>query len=545
MIQLMIDNPLLLLFVVAAVGYPLGQIKIGGSSLGVAAVLFAGLAFGSLHPDLKLPEVVYLLGLVLFVYTIGLSSGSGFFASFRRKGLRDNALIAGALCFAAGLTVVVHNLLNLKPTLTAGIFAGSFTNTPALAGVLEYLKGSVSKAELEKMLAEPIVAYSITYPMGVVGMILAISLTQRIWKVDYTKEAQSTKSPGASNKSLTNRTLRVTRAECSREIVQELVKRQRLDVVFGRLKRNNHLSLVDAQTRLEPGDLVTVVGTLEELDRVTAQLGEPSDERIELDRSELDYRRVFLSNPKLAGHRLKDLNLPQQFGAVVTRLRRGDIELLPHEDTVLELGDRVRVLTHRDNMDTVSAFFGDSYRALSEVDILTFSLGLALGLLLGIVPIPLPGGVVIKLGLAGGPLIVALILGALGRTGPLIWSLPYSANLTLRQIGLIFFLSGVGTRAGYAFFTTFTRGNGFSIFLAGAAITGITGFATLWIGYCLLKIPMGFLIGMLAGLQTQPAVLGYALEQTRNDLPNLGYASVYPVATIAKIIIAQLLITFL
>jgi putative transport protein len=196
-------------------------------------------------------------------------------------------------------------------------------------------------------------------------------------------------------------------------------------------------------------------------------------------------------------------------------------------------------------MDTISAFLGDSYRALSEIDILTFSLGLALELLLGLIPLPLPGGMVIKLGMAGGPLLVAMILGALGRTGSLVWSLPYSANLTLRQIGLILFLAGVGTRSGYAFVTTLGQGSGIFIFLAGAGLTTATALTTLWVGYRLLKIPLSLLIGMLAGLQTQPDVLGFAQEQTGNDLPAIGYATVYPVATISKFILAQLLLTLL
>jgi putative transport protein len=170
---------------------------------------------------------------------------------------------------------------------------------------------------------------------------------------------------------------------------------------------------------------------------------------------------------------------------------------------------------------------------------------LALGLLLGAVPIPLPGGLSFKLGLAGGPLLVALVLGALQRSGPLVWSLPYSANLTLRQLGLILFLAGVGTRAGYAFFMTFAQGAGLAIFAAGALITTFTAWAMLWVGYRVLKIPMGQLAGMLAGLMTQPAVLGFALESSGNDLPNVGYASVYPIATIGKIVLAQLLLAIL
>ncbi len=547
MIQLLLDNPLLLLFIVAAIGYPLGRIKIGGGSLGVAAVLFVGLAFGSLNPNLKLPELFYQLGLVLFVYTVGLSSGSGFFAALRRKGLRDNLLIAAMLVLAAVLTAVAAGLLRLTPTLAAGLFAGSLTNTPALAAVLEYVKAAAPPAAVNQMLAEPVVAYSVTYPMGVVGTLAALALAQRLWKVDYAAEARLVRDAPrtALNRTLRNVTVHVTRPDVNRHTLQDLKHEQTWDVVFGRVRRAGQLAVADGQMQLEAGDVVTVVGTPDDLARVTAYLGETSDVRLDLDRSELDYRRMFVSNPFIAGHRLRDLNLPQQFGAVVTRVRRGDVEFVPHGDMVLELGDRVRVLTRRQAMDAVSTFLGDSYRAVSEIDILSFSLGLALGLLVGVLPLPLPGGLSLKLGLAGGPLIVALILGAQARTGPLVWSLPYSANLTLRQMGLILFLAGVGTRAGYAFFTTFTQGSGLAIFAAGALITTLTALATLWIGYRWLRIPMGLLAGMLAGLQTQPAVLGFATEASGNDLPNVGYASVYPVATIGKIVLAQILLAIL
>jgi putative transport protein len=212
---------------------------------------------------------------------------------------------------------------------------------------------------------------------------------------------------------------------------------------------------------------------------------------------------------------------------------------------MLELGDRVRVVSDPARMEAISAFFGDSYRALSEVNILTLSLGLALGLLVGLIPIPLPGGVRLSLGYAGGPLLVALILGSYERTGPLVWSLPYSANLTLRQIGLILFLAGIGTRAGSALLTTFTQGGGLMLVLAGALATCTMVLTVLWVGYRLLRIPMSILVGMLAGLQTHPALLSFATEQTGNDVPTIGYTAVYPVAIIAKIIIAQLLLVWM
>jgi putative transport protein len=541
MIQILLDSPLLLLFLVSALGYLLGQISVGGIKLGVAAVLFVGLAFGALHPDMKLPEVIYLLGLVVFVYAIGLGSGGAFFASLRHKGLRDNLFILAMLLTGAVLTGLAQQILGLKPAVSAGMFAGSFTNTPTLAGVLDYLKAHAPADLREALLAEPVVGYSITYPMGVVGTILAIYAVQKLWKIDYAGEAKGLR--GMGGQLFQNRTIRVLRGE--REPLQAMIARFGWDVVFGRLKRADQLVLAGGQTCLQPGDLVSVVGTPDDLDRVTDYLGEASAEHLEYDRGTFDFRRVFVSNAAIAGKRLRDLKLPEQFGAMVTRVRRGDAELLAHGDTVLELGDRVRVVARRDRMEDVTAFFGDSYRALSEVDILTFNLGMALGVLVGMIPIPLPGGMIFKLGFAGGPLVVALILGALERTGPIVWNMPYSANMLLRQIGLILFLAGVGTRSGYAFVTTLTQGNGALIFAAGALVTCATALLTLWIGYRLLKIPFGVLIGMLAALQTQPAVLSYAGEQAENELPNIGYATVYPLAIIAKVLIAQILLIVL
>ncbi len=539
MIEILRSNPLLLLFVVAALGYPLGRITVRGTSLGVAAVLFVGLAFGSLDPDLGLPEVIYQLGLIIFVYTIGLSSGPGFFAALRRKGLRDNLLVAGAILLATALTAAAALALGFSPALAAGVLAGSLTNTPALASAIEQLQRSAAP-NLEQLLGEPVVGYSVTYPMGVCGAILMIVIAQRLWRTDYAAEQRAMR--GIAQRRLANQTIRVTRPDAGTEPIEDLVRRHGWDVIIGRVKHQGALSLAGGKTRLMPGDLVSIVGAPAELARVTEYLGEPVDERLEHERSELDYRRIFVSSPSVAGRRLRDLQLPEQFGAVVTRVRRGDVELLPRGDMVIELGDRVRVVAPRSQMDAVTAFFGDSYRSLSEIDVLTFSLGIALGVLLGLVPFPLPGGLTLRLGFAGGPLLVALVLGALERTGPMIWSMPYSANLTLRQLGLVLFLAGVGTRSGYVFASTLTQGGGLAIFLAGALVTCAASLAVLWVGHRLLKIPMSLAIGMVAGLQTQPAVLGFALEQADSDLPNIGYATVYPVAMIAKIVLVQVLL---
>lgn len=541
MIQLLQNNPLLLLFVVAALGYPLGKIKIAGTSIGVAAVLFVGLLIGSFSPNLKLPEIIYQLGLVLFVYTIGISNGRIFFKSFSKNGVRDSLFAIILIAIAFGIAFGAAKIFHLEAGIATGMFAGALTNTPTLASILEYLQTT----GLSRMLAQPVVGYSVAYPMGVIGMILAIVAVQKLWKVDYRREAAQMDTEGDINQQLTSRTIRISQQTYVGQPIQDLLQQLGWDVTFSRMKHDKHISTVMPSSVLAIGDLVTVVGELPLLETVTNTLGEVSADRLELDRNSIDFRRIAISDSTIAGHRIDELDLAGKFGAVITRLRRGDIEFTPHGSTILELGDRVRVVARREDMNAISQYFGDSYKALSEIDILTFSVGIALGMLIGLIPIPLPGGVNVQLGIAGGPLIVSLVLGAIENTGPLNWTLPYGANLTIRQVGIVLFLAGVGTRAGYAFVNTFTHGGGLIIFLIGALITFFVAFAMLIVGRFVFKVPMGILTGMLAGLQTQPAVLGFALEQSGDNLPNIGYAEVYPIATIAKIVFAQILLTVL
>lgn len=531
--ELLRDSPLLVLFLVAATGYLAGKVEVAGFSLGVAAVLFAGLAVGAVDPKLALPEIVQAFGLVIFVYGIGVSSGPGFFSSFRRRGLRDNGLTLALLGSGAALTGALALLFGLSGPTAAGAFAGALTNTPALASVLDAIKGTSGSA--------PAVAYSVSYPMGVIGVIVAIWVARRVWRLDEPGEPASLRSLGAAGRALENVTVRVTRPFATVGAAKRAMQEAGLPVLFGRMKRRDEVYIATDDASLEPGDLVILVGVEGSLDRAVAVLGEASEVRIDLDRRILDFRRIFVSSPEPTGKPLASLHLPERFGAIVTRIRRGDVELLPSAETVLELGDRVRVLAPRERMAQIAGFFGDSYKALAEIDVITFGLGIALGLLLGAMPIPLPGGSSFRFGLAGGPLVVGLVLGRLGRTGRLVWTLPYSANLTLRQLGLVLFLAGVGTRSGNAFVTTLRHGGG-EIFLAGAIVTFTVATSMLVVGRKLLRIPMPILLGMVAGIHTQPAALAFATQQTKTDQPNVGYSSVFPVATIAKIVFAQLLL---
>lgn len=545
MFEILAEEPLLLLFFVAAIGYAIGRIKVKGISLGVAAVLFVGLAVGALDPALKLPQIIFQMGLVIFVYTIGLSSGPGFFASFKRKGLRDNLFVLGLLLVAAVILAVENALLALPSTTASGLYAGSLTNTPALAGVIETINSAAPADLRETMAAEPVVGYSVAYPMGVLGPILAVFILQRLWKINYREDARRVRGIHLVEQELYNRTALVTRSDTVGVPLGQLMRQQKWDVVFSRIKRGDQIRLADGDTALELGDQVSIVGTPADVDKVVAALGELSAEHLEFDRSEYDFRRVFVSHPEIAGRRLADLNLTQRYGALVTRVRRGDIDFLAHGDTVLELGDRVRVVAPRSQMKAISDLFGDSYKELSEINLLSFGLGITLGLLLGLVPFPLPGGITIKLGLAGGPLIVGLILGALRRTGPVVWTMPYSANLTLRQVGLILLLATIGVNSGHTFVETMQQGDGLAMFVGGAVVSIATATLALLLGYKLLKMPFSLLTGVVSGLHTQPAVLGFSLEQADNELPNVGYALVFPMATIGKIVIAQLLLRYL
>ena len=536
-IELLAANSILLLFIVAGVGYQLGRIKIGGARLGISAVLFFGLILGSLDESLRLPDIIYQFGLVLFVYCMGLSSSSMFFQTIIHKGLRNNLLVVAGLLLAAAAGA----LFGFNGRFTAGLFCGSLNNTPSLASVLEQIRLMVpAGAGLESKLVEPVVAYSLAYPMGVLGMILAIYICQKIWKIDYAREVHSISDVQISSEALLNKTVLV-RSDFA-QTVSDFITRHHCNVIFGRLKRGEILELVYGSTVFQPGDLVNVIGPEAEVERTVNLLGEESQHHLEFDVSVFDRRRIFVSNPDLLGKRLKDIGLFDKFGAVVTRSRRGDIEFSPHGGTLLLPGDQLMIVARRTRIAEIIKLFGDSYREISEINIMTFSLGLVLGFLLGMLPIPLPGGLVFRLGIAGGPLVVGLVLGAIGRSGPFSWHVPYAVNLSLKQLGLVLFLAGIGTKAGYAFFNTLGSAEGLTLFLSGMVITISASFFLLFVGYRLLKIPFGMLTGVISGFQTQPAVLAFALDQSENELPNVGYAMVYPVVTVVKILLAQLLL---
>lgn len=531
-------SPILTLFVVIGLGYLLGQISLFGFRFGVAGVLFVGIAVGALSPAIALPEIVSSLGLIIFVYTIGIQSGPAFFASFKEQGKRANVLAIAVLIFGALLSVGIGRTLHWSSARVAGLFAGALTNTPAVAAARDRLHfqaqmQGLSADQVRDISEQPTIAFGLAYPMGVIGVLLAFQILQRIWKPKF--------APAEEGRAIRSQDFVVRNPGIVGRSIGDLLQLHReAGFVISRVRQGNDVKLAHTDVCLNEGDILVVVGDEQALERARHLFGEPSKEQLERDRSELDFRRVFVSSPEVVSKRIGDLDLEHSLDATITRVRRGDVDVVPSPDTILEYGDRVRVLTHRNNIGKITKFFGDSIRGTAETDFGSVAIGMVMGALLGMIPIPLHGTVV-RLGLAGGPLCMALVLGKLEHTGRITWKIPISANLTLRQIGLLLFFAGVGTRAGYPFGQTLVT-NGWQFIVAGSVVTFAVAITTMVFAYKVLNIPFDFVMGIVSGIHTEPASLTYAGGVARNERPNTGYTTVYPIAMIAKIILAQLLV---
>jgi putative transport protein len=528
------SDPLLVLFLVVALGAAVGRMRIRGVSLGPAAALFAGLAVSAADPDLAdLPAIIPLFGLALFIYTIGLASGPAFFSGLRQDGVRVTVAVVLLLAAVGATVAAVSEVFDFDAGARSGLFAGTQTNTPALSAALEQLGSPPADG-----LTDPVVGYSITYPLGVVAMIAAAGWSLRRTRHPARGAEVDPSEPG--HQAATSVTVIVTRDGLPP--LGELRSWDGERLGFSRVERNGDVDLATNDIVLAPGDLCTVIGSADAVDRFVDWAGHRSERHLALDRRKLDFRRVSVSKRELAGVALRDVDLEGRFGAMATRVRRGDTDLVVDRDFVLRLGDRVRVVGPTDRMGDVAEALGDSDRGLGEVDPLGFATGLTIGLLLAQVALPLPGGGEIELGVGGGPLIAALILGTVSRTGPFTWQIPHAANLTIRQLGVLLFLGGVGIRSGGAFADAAGTGVGLQLAIAGVVVTAATALLTTLMLRLLGRGPVDG-AGMVAGAQTQPAVLAFAAERSGgDDRIDAGYALVFPLSMILKLIIVQLLI---
>jgi putative transport protein len=441
--QTLVHFPILALFLAIGIGYLFGEISFFGFRFGIAGVLFAGLVIGALDPGIALPEIIPTLGLIVFVYMVGLHSGPALVQTIRERGYRDSAFAAGILGFGAALAYAGSWILGLTGAGAAGLYCGAVTNTPALAAARETVRELAGKAgmtadQVKALADQPVVSYSIAYPVGVVGVLLMFQLLRKLWRIKPVEDEQS--SP------IEVRDFVVRNPDLEGETLEAVCHSREAQFAVSRIYQSGRTEVATPATRLELGTVVAVVGDAEAHAEAADLFGEPSTMRIEGDNSRIVYRRMIVSSGQVVGRTIADLKL-ERFPAAISRIRRGDTERVATPDTRLEYGDMLRVLTHRNQTKAVRKLFGDSVRGGAEAHFGAVALGMVMGVLLGMIPVPLPNGASLKLGYAGGPLIVALLLGKLGRTGRINWVVPASANLTLRQIGLLLFLAGVGTRA--------------------------------------------------------------------------------------------------
>lgn len=530
MAELLADEPVLTLFLVAALGALLGRVRVGGVSLGVAAVVFAGLAVSAAVPGAQLPELVVVLGLAVFVYMVGLASGPSLRHVLRGGG---GTVVVGAalvLVVTAGAVAVTAILLDVGSAAAAGAFAGALTNTPTLATVVDSLGQEAGDLA--------VVAFSVTYPLGMVVTLLAT--------------AGALRGRDDDGEELSRVTVTVGRDDLGD--VAALLGPQRRSVTVVRVQTGSAAVAADAvatlDTPLEHGVAVTLLGMPAAVEEVARRAGGRRRTDAFADRRELDFRQVWVTERSVVGRTVGELDLPGRRGATITRVARGDVEWLAQHDGELQLGDRVTLVAPTDTLEEVAAELGDEVRRTSEFDVLTVGLGVVLGIAVGQVSVPL-GAVTLQLGFAGGPLVVGLVLGSLVHTGPLVWQVPQSASVTLRQFGLVLFLAGVGTRAGPAFVDALGSPLVLRLLLVGLVAVAVPVVVTMLgrrraiASFGEQRSPAAVLAGLLAGVTSQPAALALAEERGAGQDALLGYAAVFPVAMVGKIILGQALAALL
>ena len=522
MVDILVANPLLAVMVVLALGAAVGQIKFGPLRFGAAGALFVGLAVGVLDPEIgaKL-GVLQSLGLALFVYTVGLAAGSTFLRDLRTQW---SMMLAGVITLiVVGLALAVGApLLGIDLASAAGAFAGSLTSTAALAAGTAASGGNAAVA----------VGYALAYPVGVILAILVVFAgIGRQWPEK--RDTPSLAGAGISAVSVTvDRDMAVDDVPGWRD--------QKIKMSYVRRGQDTHV--VQAGEKLAAGDTVLVVGPAPDVDPAIVALGHTAATELTTSREEVDFNRFLVSNPSLTGRTVGEIDFGARFDGAITRVKRGDLDMVAADNLVLQPGDRVLAVVPRERMDEVTDYFGDSERRISEIDALGFALGLVVGLLVGLISIPLPGGIHFSLGTSAGPLLVGMVLGALHRTGPLQWDLPQAANLTIRQLGLLIFLAAVGLANGPAFAAQAFSLTGLKV--GGLAVVVVLGCAGVFLlAGRLLGLSAQRTMGGFAGLIGQPAILGYATSRTADERVESGYAALFALGTIVKIVIVTLMVS--
>lgn len=527
--------------IVLGVGSYIGHFKLKSFSLGPAAVLFLAIAFSgyfathdlAMDPETKalemLPELKILgeFGLAIFAYLIGVSSGPAFFGSLKTA-LGPVLAVVSAMAAGAAVAIGLGRAVGLDVATIAGLYTGALTNTPALAA---------ASAAQPDMAAGITIGYSITYLGGVLVMLLAG------WFV--TRDMQEVAAEAAKeNVELVHTSIRVDKENLPP--LGLLVEEFENKIVFSRFRHNRVVTIAMDEHWPVPGDIVTAIGPQDIIDKVVARLGHTSTLHLQLDRKDVDFRRIIVTKSDVAGRPIGELKLGHKFGAVATRVRRGSVDHLATDDFVLALGDRVRVTAAADQLAKVAKFFGDQEREAGNINPVATMVGIALGVALGAIALPLPNGVALMLGNAGGPMVAGLILGKLQRSGKFVWTVPFAASSAMSELGLLLFLMYAGSKAGAALFGALDSVPWMSVVLVGIAVTATSALLQIVLARFVFKTRIFETAGQLAGSQTQPAVLVFVNERLKfNPNVNLAYSFAYPAAMISKVFIAPLLVLFI
>ncbi len=540
-------HAVLILALVISAGILAGKIRVRGVSFGIAGVLFVGIlsAHLGLGIDAATADFVKDFGLILFVYSIGLQVGPGFFASLQRQGLVVNLLAAAVVLLGVGLAVALRLLFSLPAGALAGLLAGAVTNTPSLGAAQQALAevagGSAAAAR------QAGVAYAVAYPFGVIGVILGMILIRRVFRISLSEErtaceqAQAGIFPAPESVNL-----EVSNPQLAGRPLSALAGVIQAEFVVSRILRGQEVFTPVQDTPLRKGDVLLVVGSRAVLDRLRLLVGQESAVDLKKVAGPLVSRHVVVSRKPVIGRALSQLGLRRRYGVNITRIQRAGVEFVPSPAVRLQFGDRLTVVGGQDVVGQLAAELGNSPRQLDIPEILPIFLGMIAGVLLGSLPLPVPGlPMPLKLGLAGGPLLAAILIGRFGNIGRFSSYVPRGASLMLREVGIVLFLACVGLRAGAGFVPALAGGSGLAWLGCGALITLLPLALVAAFARLVLKTNYVELCGLLAGSMTDPPALAFANAHTGSDAPSVTYATVYPLVTLLRILSAQVLVLFL
>ncbi|ARV15797.1 aspartate:alanine exchanger family transporter [Polaribacter sp. SA4-12] len=521
------------LFLVIGLGIALGNVRIKGINFDTSAVIFVAIFFGYLY-NLKgitfsIPPIIQRVGLVLFIYTIGMQAGPSFFSSFKEQGTKL-IVLAGITVITGGITAIsISYIYDVDMNMMSGLLTGALTSTPGLAASIQSSHSPLAS-----------IGYGIAYPFGVLGVILFVKLGPSLFRVNIKKEENEFEEKSSSSMPMViNKNLIISNENVHGKTIDELRIRFMTKANISRIMKPNQPPFSPTpKTILETGDIIKAVGTVNALNRIQVLLGKITD--IEIPKSgTYDVKWYVVSNDTVVNKTIQELNLLENYSATITRIRRASIDLSPHPTTKIKYGDKIFISCSKGNVPAVTQLFGDSLKRIGQTSFLPVAFGIAIGIILGSIAIPI-GGLQLKLGLTGGVLLASIFLSWKGKTGPVIWNLPGPANQILRQFGLLLFLTPVGLKAGQSLVLAIQE-HGAILFLYGALITLMPMIITVLTGRFLLKINFLSILGALTGGMTSTPGLSATGSMTESEAPQIAYAAVYPFSLVLIIAMAEIM----